>query len=65
MAMDASNTPATALSRSASSRSWQSRALVLLAAAAGILLAGTVVLWAPYGTANFQEMYLTGIATCI
>ncbi|MBN8957433.1 MAG: hypothetical protein J0H17_12825 [Rhizobiales bacterium] len=62
--MDASNTPATALSRSASSRSWQSRALVLLAAAAGILLAGTVVLWAHYGTAIFQEMILAGIATC-
>jgi hypothetical protein len=63
--MDASNTPATtALSQPASSRSWQSRALVLLAAAAGILLAGTVVLWTHYGTAIFQEMILAGIATC-
>lgn len=62
--MDASNTPATALPRPVSGRPWQLRALMLLAAAAGILLAGAVALWAHYGTAIFQEMILAGIATC-
>lgn len=39
---------------------------MLLAAAAGFaaLLAGTVVLWAHYGTAVFYEMILAGIAAC-
>jgi hypothetical protein len=42
-----------------------SRPLVLLAAAAGIVLAGTVVLWAHYGTAVFYEMIVAGIAACL
>ena len=62
--MDASNIPATALSRPDSDRSRRSRAPMLIAAVAGILAAGTVALWAHYGTAIFQEMILAGIATC-
>jgi hypothetical protein len=42
-----------------------SRPLVLIAAAAGILLAGTVMLWAHYGTAVFYEMIVAGIAACL
>jgi len=41
-----------------------SRPLLLLAAAGGILLAGTVALWAHYGTAVFYEMIVAGIAAC-
>jgi hypothetical protein len=62
--MDASNIPAAALPRPDSDRSWRSRAPLLIAAIAGILAAGTVALWAHYGTAIFQEMILAGIATC-
>jgi hypothetical protein len=39
-------------------------ALVAIAAVAGLLLAGTVALWAHYGTAVFYEMILAGIAMC-
>ena len=42
-----------------------SRALLLDAAALGILLAGTVALWAHYGTAVFYEMIAAGIAACL
>ena len=42
-----------------------SRPLMLVAAAAGILLAGTVALWAHYGTAVFYEMIVAGIAACL
>jgi hypothetical protein len=42
-----------------------SRPLLIIAAAAGILLAGTVALWAHYGTAVFYEMIVAGIATCL
>jgi hypothetical protein len=42
-----------------------SRPLVLIAAAGGVLLAGTVVLWAHYGTAVFYEMIVAGIAACL
>ena len=42
-----------------------SRPLMLIAAAVGILLAATVVLWAHYGTAVFYEMILAGIAACL
>ena len=42
-----------------------SRPLVLIAVAAGILLAGTVVLWAHYGTALFYEMIVAGLAACL
>jgi hypothetical protein len=41
-----------------------SRPLLIIAAAVGALLAGTVALWAHYGTAVFYEMIVAGIATC-
>jgi hypothetical protein len=42
------------------------RPLVLIAAAgAGALLAGTVALWMHYGTAVFYEMIAAGIAACL
>jgi hypothetical protein len=41
------------------------RPLVLVAAAAGIVLAGTLALWAHYGTAVFYEMIIAGIAACL
>jgi len=42
-----------------------SRPLLLIAAAVGILLAGTVALWLHYGTAVFYEMIVAGIAACL
>jgi hypothetical protein len=42
-----------------------SRPLILIAAAVGIMLAGTVALWAHYGTAVFYEMIVAGIAACL
>jgi hypothetical protein len=42
-----------------------SRPLALIAAAVGVLLAGTVALWAHYGTAVFYEMIVAGIAACL
>jgi len=42
-----------------------SRSLLIMAAGVGILLAGTVVLWAHYGTAVFYEMIVAGIASCL
>lgn len=42
-----------------------SRPLVLVAAAVGMVLAGTLVLWAHYGTAVFYEVILAGIAACL
>ena len=41
-----------------------SRPLALVAAAAGIVLAATLALWAHYGTAVFYETILAGIALC-
>jgi hypothetical protein len=41
-----------------------SRPLALVAAAVLLLLAGTVALWAHYGTAVFYETILAGIAAC-
>jgi hypothetical protein len=41
------------------------RPLIIIAAAVGILLAGTVALWAHYGTAVFYEMIVAGIAACL
>jgi hypothetical protein len=41
------------------------RAVVILAATAGILLASTLLLWAHYGTAVFYEMIAAGIAACL
>jgi hypothetical protein len=40
------------------------RVLVPIAAAAGVLLAATLVLWARYGGAVFYEMIAAGIAFC-
>jgi hypothetical protein len=40
------------------------RVLIVVAAAAGLLLASTLVLWAHYGGAVFYEMLLAGIAAC-
>ena len=42
-----------------------SRPLLIGAAGVGLLLAGTVALWAHYGTAVFYEMILAGIALCL
>ena len=41
-----------------------SRPLMIVAAAGGVVLAGTVALWAHYGTAVFYEMILAGLAAC-
>jgi len=45
--------------------SQHTRPLIVIAAAFGILLAGTVALWAHYGTAVFYEMIVAGIAACL
>ncbi len=42
-----------------------SRPLAIVAAAVAMLLAGTVALWAHYGTAVFYETILAGIAACL
>jgi hypothetical protein len=47
------------------STSWLSRPLLVAAAAGGLLLAGTLALWAHYGTAVFYEMILAGLALCL
>ena len=39
-------------------------AIVLAAAALGLVLAGTVALWAHYGTAIFFEMIRAGLVAC-
>jgi hypothetical protein len=44
---------------------WLSRPLLITAAAGGLLLAGTLALWAHYGTAVFYEMILAGLALCL
>src|SRR5262245_48737526 len=41
-----------------------SRPLLIAAAVAGLLVAGTLALWLHYGTAVFYEMILAGIALC-
>jgi len=41
-----------------------SRPLVLAAAVVVLLIAGTVALWAHYGTAVFYETILAGIVAC-
>jgi hypothetical protein len=43
-------------------RSW--RPLAIVTAASGLLLAGTVALWAHYGTAVFYEMIVAGLVAC-
>ena len=42
-----------------------SRPFIVVAAAVGVLLAGTVALWAHYGTAVFYEMIVAGLAACL
>jgi len=42
-----------------------SRPVMVAAAALGVLLAGTLALWAHYGTAVFYEMIIAGIAACL
>ena len=44
---------------------WLSRPLVMIAAGLGMLLAGTLALWAHYGSAVFYETILAGIAACL
>ena len=39
--------------------------MLLVSAVIGILMAGTVALWAHYGTAVFYEMIVAGIAACL
>ena len=39
--------------------------LVAIAAVIALLLAGTVALWAHYGTAVFYEMVAAGLAACL
>jgi hypothetical protein len=39
--------------------------LVAVAVAVALLLAGTVALWAHYGTAVFYEMIVAGLAACL
>jgi hypothetical protein len=42
-----------------------SRPVLLIAgAAAGVLIAATLALWAHYGTSVFYEIILAGLATC-
>jgi hypothetical protein len=43
-------------------RSW--RPLAFAAGMAGVLIAGTLALWAYYGTAVFYEIIAAGIAMC-
>jgi hypothetical protein len=38
--------------------------LIIIAGVVGVVLAGTLALWAWYGTAVFTEMVLAGLAAC-
>ena len=40
------------------------RALLIIGAVAGILVAGAAVLWVRYGAAVFYEMVAAGLALC-
>jgi hypothetical protein len=40
------------------------RPLLLVGALAGVLIAGTLALWAHYGTAVFFEIIAAGLAAC-
>jgi len=44
-------------------RNW--RPLAFAGGVAGVLIAGTLALWAYYGTAVFFEMIAAGIALCL
>jgi hypothetical protein len=39
--------------------------MVALAALVAVLVGGTIVLWAHYGTAVFYEMVAAGVAWCL
>jgi hypothetical protein len=41
-----------------------SRALIILGAGVGLLVAAAIYLWARYGIAVFHEMIVAGIALC-
>jgi CBS-domain-containing membrane protein len=41
------------------------RPMVALAALVAVLVGGTIVLWAHYGTAVFYEMVAAGVAWCL
>jgi len=41
------------------------RPLIVIALAVGALLAGTIALWAHFGTAVFFEMIRAGFAACL
>jgi hypothetical protein len=51
-------------SQAQSSQAHVSSPLLLAVAAGGMLLAGTVALWAHYGSAVFFEMIAAGFAAC-
>ena len=40
-------------------------AIVFAAGALGLVLAGTMALWAHYGTAVFYEMIVAGVGACL
>jgi hypothetical protein len=40
------------------------RALAIIAGVVGIVLGGTIALWARYGTTVFYEMIVAGLAYC-
>jgi hypothetical protein len=42
-----------------------SRPLLAIAVLSGVLFAGTLALWAHYGSAVFYEMIAAGIAACL
>jgi hypothetical protein len=44
--------------------SWSRAIVIALGAAAGLLAAATVALWANYGTAVFLETIIAGINAC-
>jgi hypothetical protein len=47
------------------SRRRSRRSFAIATVVAALLVAGTVALWAHYGTAVFYEMILAGIALCL
>jgi hypothetical protein len=64
--MRISQTPSTPIGGSGAA--WIARLSPFLAAgglAIVLLLAGTVALWAHYGTAVFYEMIVAGLAACL
>jgi hypothetical protein len=62
LALPATGAPMSDSTTALPTRSW--RPLVIVATASGLLLAGTVALWAHYGTAVFYEMIIAGLVAC-